>query len=537
MITKAIDPTSVSGKVPTVDETTGLLVIGAGPAGCASAIEGARRGLAVVLVDENPVDVETMNEHVPLSFGGRMTGAVRNRNAMTEAVLAASPLIAEAFEAGVDVRLGTACWGLFVPSPTAAWVGRPVAGLVDADGVRHLGFDHAVVATGSRDMGLAFPGWEMPGVMGAVAARRLATLYGALDCRRAVLLGSGAEALLAALDLVAAGVTVAAVIEAAATAAGPADLVDRVAGHGIEILTGHVVSRAVGAKAASGAADGVAGVVVAALDPDGRRVAGSDRTLDCDTVVLGVAAVPVIDLLESAGCRTVFDAARGGHVPVLDAGAATTVPGVLAVGDAAGIWAAKSADPELAMAEARRAVAAIVDGVTEPVDAAAPVPVDLDAALKRWVRASVIDADGAPHVCQCEEVTARDVLEVRPPRYLGWEPSTQKPADLRSMLGNGPPSPDQVKRLTRAGMGTCQGRRCREQVAVLLALEAGVPLSEVPVASYRPPVRPLRLDQMTDRREQPEMTEHWQAWFGIDTMWLAPWELGPDGRPLGGDDD
>jgi thioredoxin reductase len=533
MVANGIDPTSVSGKAPTVDETTDLLVIGAGPAGCAAAIEGAHRGLSVVLVDENPVEVETMNEHVPLSFGGRMTGAVRNRTAMTEAVLAASSPVTEAFEAGVDVRLGTACWGLFVAAPTAAWVRRPVAGLVDADGVRHVGFGNAIVATGSRDMGLAFPGWDLPGVMGAVAARRLATLYGALDARRAVVIGSGAEALLTALDLVAAGVSVVAVVEAAEGPVGPATLVERIGGQGIEMLTGHVVARAIGGAVA----DGVAGVVVVALAPDGTRIAGSERTLDCDTLVQGIAAVPVIDLLESAGCRTVFDPARGGHVPILDAGGKTTVAGIYAIGDAAGVWDAKSIDPEVAIAEARRSVAAIMGFAPEHAEAPPRPAVDLDGALKRWVRATVIDAEGSPHVCQCEEVTARDVLEVRPPRYLGWEASTQKPADLRTMLGNGPPSPDQVKRLTRAGMGTCQGRRCREQVAVLLALEAGVPLSEVPLASYRPPVRPLRLDQMTDHREQPEMTEHWQGWFGIDTMWLAPWELGADGRPLEADND
>ena len=526
-----MDRTSVSGKSPAVAETTDLLVIGAGPAGCAAAIEAANHGLKVMLVDENPIGFEIMSNEIPLHFGSRMTGAGRNSNAMVDAVLRGTPTIAEAFEAGVDVRLGTVCWGLFVAAPTAAWVDQPVAGIADADGARHIGFEKVVLATGSRDMGLAFPGWELPGVMGAAAARRLTTHYGALAARRVVVLGSGAEALLTALALTEVGVICAAVIEAAAAPIGPANLVVQLTEGGTEILTGRTVARA------DGDLDGVTRVMVVEVDGEGRHVAGTEHTIDCDTVVLGIAAIPSIELLEAAGCRVTFDPCKGGQIPVLDSGQRTSRPGIYAIGDAAGIWPEKSMGPSTALAEARRAVAAILEPDDTPeAIAALPEPAtDIDRYLKHWVRASVIEAAGEPFVCQCEEVTARDVLEVRPPRYLDWQAPTQKPSDLVSLLGNGPPNPDQVKRLTRAGMGPCQGRRCREQVAVLLALSVGIPLADVPLASYRPPVRPIPLDQFAETEESPEMIETWEGWFGIPSMWLAPWELGPDGRPLQGD--
>ena len=50
----AQDRASVAGKALSIAEKTSLLVIGAGPAGLAAAIEAARRGIAVTLVDENP---------------------------------------------------------------------------------------------------------------------------------------------------------------------------------------------------------------------------------------------------------------------------------------------------------------------------------------------------------------------------------------------------------------------------------------------------------------------------------------------------
>jgi hypothetical protein len=130
------------------------------------------------------VPAVTMGLDVPLHFGGRVSGAVRNRNAMTEAVLASDPAIAEAFEAGVDMRLGTAVWGLWANNAAVGWLPGLAAGLAEEGRSWMLRADRVVVAAGRRDIGLAFPGWELPGVLGAEAAERLVRCYGALDARR-----------------------------------------------------------------------------------------------------------------------------------------------------------------------------------------------------------------------------------------------------------------------------------------------------------------------------------------------------------------
>ena len=83
------DPASIAGATLPVEERTAVLVIGAGRAGLAAAIAAAEAGRAVIVVDENPVPAETMGDDVPQFFGGRMTGAARNRAAMMEAFHAA----------------------------------------------------------------------------------------------------------------------------------------------------------------------------------------------------------------------------------------------------------------------------------------------------------------------------------------------------------------------------------------------------------------------------------------------------------------
>jgi thioredoxin reductase len=539
-MTPITDPRSTVSSRLEVGETADLLVVGGGPAGLAAAIEAARSGISVILADENPVPAEVMGDDVPLHFGQRMGGAVRNRSGMTEAMLASEPLLETALEAGVDVRLSTFVWGLYANGRSVSWLPGMVAGLSDGAASWMLGCKTTVVAAGRRDMGLAFPGWERPGVMGATAAERLATRYGALDARRAVILGTGAEALLAALAMHRAGIAITAIVEQADAPIGPAPLLKQIHKSGIEILTRHVIA------GAEGGAEGVTAARLAPLDDAGRRQ--DEKRIECDTIVLGIGAVPVIELLDAAGCRSAWFPGRGGHVPIVNAAQMTSVPGIYSAGDCAGVWAEKSGDRAIAEAEGRRAAQAAVKAArgqtaSDPVlpeNAAEPSTLEPLAAEPSagmppayrldWVRAAVVEAvlppgQAEPHVCQCEEVTARDILEVRPPRYLQWDRPRRNSMDLTALLGEGAPSPDQVKRLTRAGMGLCQGRRCREQVAALLALGAGTALSEVPLATFRAPVRPMPLSLAGSVPESEEMARNWHVWFGIEGQVTPYWEI------------
>lgn len=522
------DRASVAGKQPHIDETTDLLVVGAGPAGISAALAAAGGGVRVTLVDENPVPLRTMGEDVPLHFGGRMAANVAKRNAVLESILRARPQLEEAIGAGVDVRLGTAVWGLFPQRRTAGWIDGHVAGLADEDRVYLLRFRQVIVAAGCRDMGVAFDGWQRPGVMGASAAHRLATTYEALDSRTVVLVGSGTEALLIGNALMDAGVRIAAVVEQAKSVTGPKELLARLLESGTRLFTRHVIQQTVGDL------QGVAAVKLAAIDGDGSRLSGPMEHIECDSVLLAVAAIPAIELLESAGCAVSFQAARGGHVAVVDGLQRTSLPFVYAAGDCAGIWPSKSLSDSTARHEGRIAASAALRALGVEADssedaAVTPDRTVSDIALERlqWVRAMTLKSAVAPFLCQCEEVTAAEILGLHPPRYLHWQREALEHRRLGSVDTEGAPHPDVVKRLTRAGMGPCQGRRCREQITVLLALGVDKALADIPLATYRPPVRPLRLAQMAALPEAAAMVDGWESWFGIPSQWIPFWRLPP----------
>ncbi len=145
-------------------------------------------------MDENPLPPGLIGLDVPLRFGGRATAAVQRPERMMEQILAAEPLLAEAFEADVDVRLGVCVWGAWAPGPATRALPGPLLGLSDDATSWLVGFDRLVIAAGARDLSLGFEGADLPGVVGAQGLHSLLTRYDAFAGRRIVVLGGGALA-------------------------------------------------------------------------------------------------------------------------------------------------------------------------------------------------------------------------------------------------------------------------------------------------------------------------------------------------------
>jgi NADPH-dependent 2,4-dienoyl-CoA reductase/sulfur reductase-like enzyme len=462
------DLCAVNGTRSSPEARYDVVVVGAGPSGIAAAIEAAKDGKSVLLVDENPVSGALMGNDVPLYFGGRMTAATANSERMLEAVFMSMPALETAMESGVEVLLGTTAWGVYRNGPGVASLPKQVVGLADAERSWLIGFDRIILATGARDLAMAFPGWNQPGVMGAAALQMLLSRYDAFSGQRMLMLGSHDLALETALLAHGRGVAVAGLIEVRDVPQGSAELIAKLQAVGIEITCSQTIGSAKG---------GINGVESATLS--------SGETITCDTICFAIGLVPMIELVDAMHGPRTLEPLRGGYV---SSGEAT----VSAVGDCAGL-----ADTGF-------------DHIAYRMD---------------WMRAlSAVSADDTI-ICQCEEVTRADLIGVQPPNYLS-RGAPMCARTLETLLDDGPANPDQIKRLTRAGMGVCQGRRCRDQVAMLLALESNVPFGTIPLATHRAPVRPLPLKVMADWNEPEAMSAAWDVWFGIPTQWVPVEDIG-----------
>ncbi len=462
------DICAIDGTRSAADKSYDVVVIGAGPSGIAAAVEAALAGKSVLLVDENPVSGALMGNDVPLYFGGRMTAATQNSERMLEAIFMSEAALESAMDAGVEVLLGTSAWGVYRNGAGVASLPEQVVGLADANKSWLVAFDRLVLATGARDLAMAFPGWNQPGVMGAAALQMLLVRYDAFSGRRVLVLGSHDLALETALVAQERGLEVVGLVEVRDAPQGSADLVSRLKMAGIPILCGQPIA------SARGGIDGIEGATLA-----------NGEEIVCDTICVAIGLVPSIELVDAMHGARALNPMRGGYIPAGETS-------ISAVGDCAGL----------------------VDTGFDHI-----------AYRMEWMRALSAISASDTIICQCEDVTRADLIGVQPPNYL-TRPPAMCARSLDTLLTDGPAHPDQIKRLTRAGMGVCQGRRCRDQVAMVLAIEAGTPFGTIPLASHRAPVRPLPLKIIADWHESAAMTAAWDVWFGIPTQWVPVEDIG-----------
>jgi len=84
-------------------------------------------------------------------------------------------------------------------------------------------------------------------------------------------------------------------------------------------------------------------------------------------------------------------------------------------------------------------------------------------------------------ICRCEEVSRGEIL---------------------AALENGGATVSGVKRVTRAGMGLCQGQTCGKLVSSLVAGVTGREPGHVEPMTARPPVRPVAMAVLARDRDE-----------------------------------
>ncbi|MCL4488277.1 MAG: NAD(P)/FAD-dependent oxidoreductase [Chloroflexi bacterium] len=453
-----------------------IVVVGAGPGGLNAALAAAQAGAQVTLVDSNVQPGGQYFRQPASELHHAPTAHQRQGQALWEKVL----------RAGVQFLSETVVWGAFEGNLLKLHGPRAPAS---------LRAQVIILSTGAYERVAAFPGWTLPGVMTAGAAQTLLKTQRILPGKRILLAGTGPLQFVLAAELSRAGADVAMVLEGnriVRRGLGQIGLFWRQWARlreGLEsglVLAQHRVPYRIGWGIIAAEGDArVEQATVARLDEDWRPIAGTELKLACDTICLGYGFIPFNTLSSLLGAEQEWRPELGGQVPLRDATMQTSVHGVYAVGDGAGVGGAPLAmlEGEIAGLAAAAQVGASRASAEQAERRLAP-RLERERRFQRAYAALFSPGAGLYElgrddtvVCRCEEITQGQV---------------------RRALELGADSATEVKSVTRVGMGNCQGRMCHPILANLMARETGLPVAEVGAFRPRPPVFPVPIGSLED---------------------------------------
>ena len=183
---------------------------------------------------------------------------------------------------------------------------------------------------------IPFPGWTLPGVIGAGAAQTMANIHGIRPGNTILMVGSGNVGVIVSYQILQAGARVAAVIYAAPKIGGYAVHAAKIARAGVPFFMSHTIKEAHGK-------DRVEGATIIEVDDSWKPIPGTEKQFEIDTVCIAVGLNPSTQLIRMAGCKMVHSPVLGGQLPAHDLNQETSIKGLYVAGDASGIEEASTA--------------------------------------------------------------------------------------------------------------------------------------------------------------------------------------------------
>ncbi len=413
-----------------------VLVIGAGPTGLTAACVAAEAGLEVTIVDEN--------QQAGGSLGYDRSGNVAMASQLTD-------LLAKV--AGYsNITMITGAYA-------AGYYPDHLIPIVAANGITKVRAKTVIVASGAFEQPPVFRYNDLPGVMLGSAAQRLIYRYGVKPFNNGVVVTANDYGYRVALDLLAAGTKVVAVVDLRAEASPMAAEVTK---RGVKVYSGHCVYEAL----ASSDKSGVRGAIICAYDEQKNvAITAKKITLECDGIAMSAGWAPAGALLYQAGTAMQFDYAVQQFVP-------SRIPdGIFAAGKVNGIFELEQRinDAKRAANEALRYL-----GLSAP-----------EVAVEKHVGASPSHPyPMVPHDKGKNFVDFDEDIQIK---------------DFVNAAKEGFDNIELMKRFTTVGMGPSQGKHSNMNAIRILAKIRNLPVEKIGTTTSRPFFHPTPIGHLGGR--------------------------------------
>lgn len=290
-----------------------LLVIGGGPPGMSAALSAKANGVeSMIIVERNEALGGILNQCIHNGFGLNLF-----KEELTGPEFACK-FIDKIEETGITYLLNTTVVSLSSDK---------TAILQNSEGIHTIKAKAVIIATGCRERprgAINIPGSRPAGIYSAGTAQKLINCCGYMPGKKAVILGSGDIGLIMARRLTLEGAEVKAVCEIMPYSSGlTRNIIQCLNDFNIPLYLSHTVTRIFGRER-------VNGVEISAVDKNYKPVKGTEKFIECDTLLLSVGLIPENELSECASA--LMDNTT--HGPSVNDKLQTSIEGIFSCGNA-----------------------------------------------------------------------------------------------------------------------------------------------------------------------------------------------------------
>jgi len=288
-----------------------VVVIGAGAGGLAAAIEVKEADLSVLIIERDKelggITFQCIHNGFGLKeFEEELTGPEYAQRFINKAINIKIPYLLDTMviEITKDKKL---------------YAVNKKEGLIEVEAKA------IILAMGCREKtrgAINIPGFRPAGIYTAGQAQRFVNIEGYLPGNTYVILGSGDIGMIMARRLTWEGCTVKAVVEIQPYVSGLLrNQIQCLEDYGIPLITSYTVTRIHGR-------DRIKGVTISKVSRNFDRIIGSEKFIECDTLLLSVGLIPENELTLQVGAEL---SKNGG--PIVDENLETTIEGIFACGN------------------------------------------------------------------------------------------------------------------------------------------------------------------------------------------------------------